>query len=194
MTAIIATILILDQLLKLYIKLHYTLGEAVEVFPWFQLCFVENPGMAFGITWLPKWFLTIFRIGAASVLCWYLHALIGRGARMGYIVAIAMVTAGAMGNIIDCLLYGQIFSESTFTQLANFVPFGQGYAPVFYGKVVDMFYFPLIHNAAGEVIFFRPVFNLADSAITVSVFLILLFFRKDLNESMSSGEPAADVE
>jgi signal peptidase II len=107
---------------------------------------------------------------------------------------IALVTAGALGNIIDCMFYGLIFSESTIYEAARLVPFGEGYAPFFYGKVVDMLYFPLITNSAGEVLFFRPVFNLADSAITVSVILILLFFRKDLNDTLTKEKETNQVE
>ena len=102
--------------------------------------------------------------------------------------------AGAMGNIIDCMFYGLMFSESTVSEVAKLVPFGEGYAPFFYGKVVDMLYFPLITNSAGEVLFFRPVFNLADSAITVAVILILLFFRKDLNDTLGKEKEEAKVE
>lgn len=158
----------LDQALKLYIRTHYTLGEAHEILPFFQLCFVENNGMAFGIQWLPKWFLTAFRIIMVGVLGWYIHVLLKRGVRGSYLTMITLITAGALGNIIDCVFYGKLF----------------GYETWFYGKVVDMLYFPLIHNAAGETLFFRPVFNLADSYITIAVFAIILFFRKDLNDSI----------
>ena len=159
----------LDQALKLYIRTHYMLGEAHEILPFFQLCFVENNGMAFGIQWLPKWCLTAFRIIMVGILGWYIHTLLKRQARPSYLSMITLITAGALGNIIDCVFYGKLF----------------GYETWFYGKVVDMLYFPLIHNAAGETLFFRPVFNLADSYITVAVFAIILFFRKDLNESLS---------
>ena len=159
----------LDQALKLYIRTHFMLGEAHEILPFFQLCFVENNGMAFGIQWLPKWALTAFRIIMVGILGWYIHTLLKRQARASYLTMITLITAGALGNIIDCVLYGKLF----------------GYETWFYGRVVDMLYFPLIHNAAGETLFFRPVFNLADSYITVAVFAIILFFRKDLNDSLS---------
>ena len=161
----------LDQALKLYIRTHFALGEAIEVLPFFQLCFVENNGMAFGIEWMPKWALTAFRIVMVAVLGYYMHLLVNKQhARTSYIAMIVLITAGALGNIIDCVFYGQLFH----------------YAPWFYGKVVDMLYFPLIRNAAGETLFFRPVFNIADSYITVAVFAILLFFRKDMNESLET--------
>lgn len=183
---IIFLVILLDQLLKVYIKLNFCLGEAVQIFPWWQICFVENNGMAFGIEWFDKMFLTLFRVIAVGLLGWYIHSLIKNQARVGYLVMIALVTAGALGNIIDCMFYGLIFSESTFTTAAQLVPFGHGYESFFYGRVVDMLYFPLISNSAGEVLFFRPVFNIADSAISVAVVLILLFFRKDLNDTLAS--------
>ena len=171
--AIIVTALVLDQWLKLYVATHFALGESLQITSWFWLCFVENNGMAFGIEWFSKFVLTSFRIVAVGLLCWYMWRLIHvNKARTSYLTMIALVTAGAMGNIIDCVFYGKLF----------------GYAGWFYGKVVDMLYFPLITNSAGECIFFRPVFNLADSCITVAVILILLFFRKDLDESLKKVE------
>lgn len=194
MAGIVLLIVLLDQAVKVYIKLHFRLGEAVEVFPWWQICFIENDGMAFGIEWFDKLFLTLFRVVAVGLLVWYMVDLIRKRIRMSYLVMIALVTAGAMGNIIDCMFYGLLFSESSISEIAHLVPFGEGYAPFFYGKVVDMLYFPLITNSAGEVLFFRPVFNIADSAITVAVILILLFFRKDLNDTLSKEKEIAQVE
>ena len=194
MGGLIFLIVLLDQVVKVYIKLHFRLGEAVEVFPWWQICFIENDGMAFGIEWFDKLFLTLFRIVAVGLLVWYMVELIRKHIRTSYLVMIALVTAGAIGNIIDCMFYGLMFSESTVSEVAKLVPFGEGYAPFFYGKVVDMLYFPLITNSAGEVLFFRPVFNLADSAITVAVILILLFFRKDLNDTLGKEKEEAKVE
>ena len=163
---IVVGALIVDQIIKLYIATHYALGESHEVFSWFWLCYVENNGMAFGIEWFSKLALTLFRLLAVGLLGWYTHVLIHkRQASTGYIATIAFVIAGAMGNIIDCVFYGKLF----------------GYAGWFYGRVVDMFYFPLIHNSAGEVLFFRPVFNFADSCITCAVAVILLFYLKELN-------------
>ena len=174
--AIIVVALVLDQWLKLYVATHFELGESVQVTSWFWLCFVENNGMAFGIEWFSKFVLTSFRIVAVGVLCWYMWRLIHvNKVRTSYLTMVSLVTAGAMGNIIDCVFYGKLF----------------GYAGWFYGKVVDMLYFPLITNSAGECIFFRPVFNLADSCITVAVIAILLFFRKDLDDSLKKIEPSA---
>ena len=164
--AIVVLSLVIDQVIKLYIATHYTLGESHEVFSWFWLCYVENNGMAFGIEWFSKLALTLFRLLAVGLLGWYTHVLIHKQhASTGYIATIAFIIAGATGNIIDCVCYGKLF----------------GYAGWFYGRVVDMFYFPLIRNSAGEVLFFRPVFNFADSCITCSVIVILLFYMKQLN-------------
>ena len=164
----------IDQLSKVYIKTHFELGEAREVFSWFWIVFVENNGMAFGIEWFSKLFLTLFRILAVGVLGWYIHTMIHKQeVRTSYLTMISLITAGALGNIIDCVFYGKIW----------------GYADWFYGKVVDMLYFPLIRNAAGECLFFRPVFNIADSCITVAVILIIIFFRKDLDDSLNQIFP-----
>ncbi len=181
---IILLMLIIDQVSKIYIKLNFSLGEYVDVFSWFKICFVENDGMAFGIEWFDKMFLTLFRVVVVGVVCWFLHRIIKQKARTGFVVTIAFVIAGALGNIIDCLFYGLLFSESTFYSVATFLPQAGGYAPFFYGKVVDMLYFPLIENSAGEVIFFQPVFNIADCCITVAVLVILFFYGKDFNKAL----------
>ena len=167
-TAIVLSALVIDQIVKLYIATHFALGESREVTSWFWLCYVENEGMAFGIKWFSKLALTLFRLLAVGLIGWYVHTLIHkRHAPTGYIATIAFIIAGAAGNIIDCVFYGKLF----------------GYAGWFYGRVVDMFYFPLIRNAAGEVLFFRPVFNVADSCITCAVAVILLFYMKQLNDN-----------
>lgn len=171
--AIVLLAVLADQALKLYIRTHYALGESRPITSWFWLSFVENDGMAFGIEWFSKLLLTLFRIAAVGVLGWYLYRLIHiNKARTSFITMISLATAGASGNIIDCVFYGKLF----------------GYAGWFYGKVVDMLYFPLITNSAGECIFFRPVFNLADSYITATVFILIIFFRKDLDQSLSKCE------
>ena len=171
---IVLLALVVDQVSKVYVKTHFELGEAHEVFSWFWIAFVENNGMAFGIEWFSKLLLTLFRMVAVGVIGWYVHIMIHKQkVRTGYLTTIAMVMAGALGNIIDCVSYGKIW----------------GYAGWFHGRVVDMLYFPLIRNAAGECVFFRPVFNIADSFITVAVFLIILFYRKDLDESLNQIFP-----
>ena len=143
LAGIIFLIVLVDQIVKVYIKLNFCLGESVQVFPWWQICFIENNGMAFGIEWFGKLFLTLFRIIAVGLLVWYMVELVRKHIRMGYLVMIALVTAGALGNIIDCMFYGLIFSESSIYEAAHLVPFGEGYAPFFYGKVVDMLYFQI---------------------------------------------------
>lgn len=156
----------LDQVIKLYIATHFELGESHEVTSWFWLCYIENNGMAFGIEWFSKLALTLFRLLAVGLLGWYVDKLIRQPETpTGYLATIALIIAGALGNIIDCVFYGKLF----------------GYEDWFYGRVVDMFYFPLIHNSAGDVIFFRPVFNFADSCITCAVAVILLFYMRQLN-------------
>lgn len=182
----IILLLLIDQASKIYIKLNFALGDEVEVFPWFKILFIENNGMAFGMELVGKLFLTLFRITAVVFLSYFISKLIRQNARQGYILAISMLTAGAAGNIIDSVFYGVIFNESTPYQVATLFAEGGGYASLFYGKVVDMLYFPLITNAGGETVFFRYIFNVADSCVTVSVFIILLFFRKDLNHSLES--------
>ncbi len=182
---LIFIVLLIDQVSKVYIKLNFVLGENVEVFNWFQICFVENNGMAFGMEIIGKFFLTLFRIVAVGGLSYYIYNLIKKQYRTGFILSVSLLLAGAAGNIFDSVFYGVLFTDS-YGHIANFLPSEGGYAPLFHGKVVDMLYFPIIRNSMGETIFFSPVFNIADSCITVSVAIILIFFRKDLNESLES--------
>ena len=166
-TALILVAVALDQAVKLWIHSTMSIGEAHEVTSWFWICYVENNGMAFGMEWLPKPVLTIFRLLMAGALGWYVNHLITKSeeVNVAYIMTIAFIIAGALGNIVDCMLYGVIWN----------------YAPIMYGRVIDMLYFPLIHDSAGDVLFFRPVFNIADSYITCAVIAIILFFRNQLN-------------
>jgi len=186
---LIFLVLLVDQVSKIYIKSHFALGDHVNVFSWFQIFFIENNGMAFGMELIGKLFLTLFRIIAVGALAYYIRLLIKNQARTGYILTVSLVLAGAAGNIIDSVFYGLLFSASHYMgPVASFLPEGGGYAGLFYGKVVDMLYFPIIKNSVGETLFFSPVFNVADSAISVAVVMILLFFRKDLNESLESNK------
>lgn len=185
---LVILVLLIDQASKIFIKLNFALGEHVEVFSWFQIFFVENNGMAFGMEIIGKLFLTLFRIVAVSGLIYFIYRLIKQGARHGYILAVSLLLAGAAGNIFDSIFYGLLFSES-YGMAATFLPETGGYAPLFYGKVVDMLYFPIIKNSAGETLFFSPVFNIADSAISIAVGIILIFFRKDLNDSLETKKP-----
>jgi len=182
-------VLFIDQASKIYIKLNFALGEHIDIFGWFKIYFIENNGMAFGMEIISKLFLTLFRVVAVVALGFYIRNLIKKQVRTGYILTISLVLAGAAGNIIDSLFYGILFSASEYNgQIATFLPDAGGYASLFYGKVVDMLYFPIIKNSMGETIFFSPIFNVADSAISVSVAIILIFFRKELNESLESNK------
>ncbi len=185
---LIFILLLIDQITKIYVKLNFTIGESVDVLSWFKISFIENEGAAFGLQVVGKLFLTIFRIVAVVVLAIFTHRLIMRKARPGYIYTISLLLAGAAGNILDSVFYGLIFSESTFSQVATLVPFGTGYTSLFHGKVVDMFFFPILKNSNGTTLFFNYIFNVADSCVTVSAFLLFIFYRKDLNESLEKKE------
>jgi len=187
---IVVAILLIDQAIKIWVKTSMTLHESIHVFDWFYITFIENNGMAFGMQLGSKIILSLFRMAAIVALTYYIWLEVKRKARTGFVVCLAMVLAGAAGNLIDCLFYGLIFNESSPYYVSYFVPFGTGYAPLQLGKVVDMFYFPLFEMdwpmwmpfvGGNHFIFFSPVFNFADASISVSVVLILLFFREDIS-------------
>ena len=195
---VIMLFLLLDQVLKIWIKTHLQLHESIEITPWFYLYFTENPGMAFGIEVIGKLFLSLFRIVAVGFIGYYLYKLVKANQSFGFIACISMILAGAVGNIIDSVFYGVVFDHS-YGQVATFLPAEGGYDTWLHGKVVDMFYFPLIQThfpdwfplwGGEEFIFFRPIFNLADSAICVGVFLLLLFYRQTLSDSLSTEKDA----
>lgn len=188
---IMVLVLLIDQWIKIVVKTSMNLHESIHITDWFYLVFVENPGMAFGMELIHKMFLTLFRIFVVIFLGWYIYQLVHhkKDTKTGYIACLALIFAGALGNIIDSVFYGQIFSESTPYGLAHFVPFGSGYASLLHGKVVDMFYFPLIDSywpewmplVGGEhFIFFSPIFNFADAAISCGVIALLIFYRNYL--------------
>ncbi len=184
---LILIVLTIDQATKIYVKLNFSLGEHVDVLSWFKIYFIENNGMAFGMEIIGKLFLTLFRIVAVFVLSLYIRKLIKAQVSEGFILTISLVLAGAAGNIIDSVFYGVIFSASDLTgTIATFLPDGGGYQSLFHGKVVDMLYFPLIKNTAGETIFFSPIFNIADSAISIAVGIILIFYRNELNDTLET--------
>jgi signal peptidase II len=193
---LILLILVADQTLKLWVKTHMLIGEDIHLFGnWGMLHFIENNGMAFGMEMggkPGKLILSVFRIIAIFGIAWFLNSIIRKKAYIGLILAVSAILAGALGNIIDSAFYGMIFSESYHQPAAMFPP-GGGYSSFLHGRVVDMLYFPVINTQWPEwspfrpgesFIFFRPVFNIADSAITCGVFAILIFQKKmfrDLN-------------
>ena len=195
---IISFVVLLDQVFKIWVKMNMTLGEEIPILgDWFKLLFIENNGMAFG--WLSggglKLALSLFRIVFVVFLFYFLYRLTRKKTNFGVIFGLSLVIAGALGNIIDSAFYGLIFGESTFFHTAAFLPEGGGYASFLHGRVVDMLYFPIIDvartdapawlpdflfGADNRFIFFRPIFNLADSAVTIGVLWLLLFERKFL--------------
>lgn len=181
---IILTILLLDQIVKIWIKTHFAIGDEIKITNFFYLHFIENEGMAFGMSFFDKKYLTLFRIVASIGIAYYIYKSIKNNSEQLFIISLSLIFAGAVGNIIDSLFYGQLFTESTLFSNATWTPWGQGYAPIFYGKVVDMLYFPLISGTYWSWIpivggtsftFFAPVFNIADASITIGVILILVY-------------------
>ena len=197
--AIIVVVLIIDQIIKILVKTNMSIGEQIRITDWFYILFVENNGMAFGMEIISKLFLSIFRIVAIGFFVWYLCKIVNKGFPKGYIVTIAFVIAGAAGNLIDCILYGQIFSESIMgpNGVAHFTSFGEGYAPILYGKVVDMFYFPLWTwpdwlPLFGGNIFFSAIFNFADSCITCGIIVLVLFYSRYVNMGLNFTDEQTD--
>ena len=194
--AVILLVVILDQVIKIWVKTHFYLGEDYHILNWFQLVFVQNNGMAFGMEMGSKLFLTLFRIVAVGVLIWIIFRIRHKEwVSTGFIVCISLITAGAAGNIIDCLFYGLIFNNPYPPEVAVMFPEGGGYAPLFHGMVVDMFYFPLFSFdwpqwmpfiGGDNFLFFQPVFNLADAAISVGMIVLILFYSKFLTTDHSS--------
>jgi len=200
---IFIAVLVIDQFIKVCVKTGMYLGERIEITSWFQLVFVENNGMAFGWElYGGKLFLTLFRLVAVTAIGWFIYKEVRRGRPMGYIVCLSLVMAGAAGNIIDCLFYGLIFNNPPHPMVAQFVPWGMGYGELLYGRVVDMFYFPLVEwdmpdwvpvYGGQHCVFFSPVFNFADAAISCGIVALVLFYHKILNE-YSGKEKAEEVE
>lgn len=185
-------ILALDQWSKIYIKTNFAYGESIHVLgSWFQLCFIENEGMAFGMKIMDsstgKLILTLFRLVAVSFGFYWIRSFIKKGATNGLIIFGSLVLAGAAGNLIDSIFYGKIFTESYGDQVAVLVPWGQGYGDLLHGKVVDMLYFPMIDTVWPEWVpivggnrlrFFEPIFNVADVAISTGIITLLVFQKR----------------
>ena len=192
---VILFVIAIDQTSKIWVKTNMALYDSIEIAKWFKIYFVENNGMAFGIEAIGKIFLSVFRIIAVVFIGIYLTKIIRSNYKTGFIICISMVLAGAFGNIIDSVFYGEIFSVSYPGHVAEFVPIGEGYSSWLHGKVVDMLYFPIIETTlpnwvpiwgGTEILFFRFIFNLADASISVGVALLLLFYRKTLSHSLQT--------
>lgn len=189
-TIVIFLIILADQILKIWVKTHFYYGEVFEITGWFKLQFIENNGMAFGMELGSKIYLTLFRLVAVTLFIYYLYKLSRRSdVPRGYVVCIAMITAGALGNVIDCVAYGMIFNAPLYPEVAQLFPAGGGYESIFYGRVVDMLYFPLCEwnwpawmpMVGGEhFTFFQPIFNIADASLSVSVVILILFYSRYL--------------
>ncbi|NDW12921.1 lipoprotein signal peptidase [Bacteroides sp. 214] len=191
---IIVLSLLIDQVIKIAVKLNMYWHESIHVTDWCYIFFTENPGMAFGMEIFDKLFLTLFRIVVVTAGCWYLHKIVKEKLKMGYIICVSLIIAGAFGNIIDSVFYGVIFSESTNTAIATFMPEGGGYAPWFHGKVVDMFHFPIIDTywpdwmpfvGGKNFVFFSPIFNFADACISCGMIALIIFYGKYFSEMYS---------
>ncbi|TNE51880.1 MAG: lipoprotein signal peptidase [Bacteroidetes bacterium] len=205
---VIALVLLIDQVLKIYIKTTFCYNQDVAILgqDWARLHFVENEGMAFGITFdweYGKLLLSLFRILMVAGLIWYIKLLLEASAPLGFLYSVGLITAGALGNIIDSAVYGLIFTESPFHDCipAQFAAWGEGYGTFLHGKVVDMLYFPItwLHMpdwlpwiGGDEFLFFSPIFNIADASISIGVFIILLFQRRFFREGLGS-EPETEV-
>jgi signal peptidase II len=195
---LIIAILAIDQALKLWVKTSMSLSESIRITDWFYIYFIENNGMAYGMQIGSKLALSLFRVVAIGFLSYYIWKQVCKpGSKWGYIVCLSMILAGAAGNLIDCMFYGLCFDASTYTGTSQFVGFGNGYAPFLMGKVVDMLYFPLIETTYPDwfpwwggqrFVFFSPIFNFADSSISVGVVALLLFYHKEVSHISLKSE------
>jgi signal peptidase II len=208
---IIVLIILLDQAIKIWIKTSYGFGQITEVAgqSWFRLYFIENEGMAWGWKFGGEWgkmILTLFRLAAVIFGTWYLGRIVKQQYSKGFIVCAALIYAGALGNLIDSMFYGMIFSKSDWGVVASAFPEEGGYAGFLHGKVVDMLYFPIIKTnlpdwmpmvGGSEFEFFSPIFNIADASISVGVITLFIFqkrfFRKEGPKSAAAGETNAQV-
>lgn len=201
---IIVLVIVIDQAVKIWVKTHFYYGEEVAITSWFRLLFIENNGMAFGMELGSKLLLTLFRIIASCALIYYLWRLSNRNdIPRGYMVCIALITAGALGNAIDCIAYGVIFNSPIPPKVAQLFPPDGGYGTVFNGRVVDMLYFPLCEwnwpqwmpwIGGNHFVFFQPIFNVADASLCVAVFVLILFYVRFLATLTSDGKVVEEPE
>ncbi len=204
--AIILGVILFDQIFKIWIKTNMYLGQEFSVFGnWFIIHFVENNGMAFGLEFggeVGKIILSVFRIIAVSAIGYYLFSYAKKGAKLGLIVAGSLIFSGALGNILDSAIYGLIFNDS-YHQISEFMPAGGGYAPFLFGKVVDMLYFPMFSGTfpawmplwgGDSFLFFRPVFNIADTAISAGIGMIIVFQKRFFEEETMTEEENSAIE
>lgn len=187
----VVLILMIDQTIKILVKTNMSIEDHIRIASWFYIRFIENDGMAYGMNFLNKLFLSILRLVAISAIGYFIWLQVQKKAKKGYIFCLSMVCAGAAGNILDNMFYGLCFTDSTQWSVSALTRLGEGYAPFLKGKVVDMFYFPLIEThwpawmplvGGQHFIFFSPVFNFADACISVGFVMLLIFYRKELNQ------------
>lgn len=195
----IVLIVIVDQLIKYEVKTNMFLRESIHIADWFQIFFIENTGIAWGLQIMPQLFLTLFRILAVGLIGFAIYKSIGHNAKKGFLICLSMIFAGALGNIIDNVFYGAIYTESTPFTKATLTTIGEGYGGWLHGKVVDMFYFPIIDThwpdwmplvGGDHFIFFSPVFNFADASISCGIIALILFYSKHLNRLLNGKEKA----
>ncbi len=200
--AVIILVIAIDQIVKIYVKTNFYLGESVEVTSWFKILFIENNGMAFGMELGSKIFLTLLRIVVVAFLIYYICRIRKISTvKTGYVVCLALIVAGAGGNILDSMFYGVVFNDPLPPSVAVAFPPEGGYAPLLYGRVVDMLYFPLFSFdwpqwvpfvGGQEFLFFQPVFNIADAAITVGMIVLILFYSDQLQPHTAKQEAVTD--
>ncbi len=201
-TIIIALAIIIDQVTKIWVKTHFFYGEQVEVASWFKIAFIENNGMAFGMELGSKAILTWLRIIFSILFIYYLVKIRKRtDLPKGFVTCVALITAGAIGNVIDCIAYGQLFNDPMPPEVAQFLPSEGGYASLFNGKVVDMLYFPLAEwdwpqwmpGIGGQhFLFFEPIFNVADACLTTSILVLIIFYNKFITSDKKNDKTEDD--
>lgn len=193
LASIILVVLFVDQLTKIYVKTHFYYGESVQITNWFYLTFIENNGMAFGTQILPKSLLTLFRLFFSFYVLWYLYIMLLTKHKPIFLCCVALVVSGGFGNLCDNIFYGKLFTSSTFYKVSEITPFMADSAPWFYGKVVDMLSFPLFHYYWPEFlpfiggkqdVFFSPIFNVADAAVSCGAIVLLIWYPKTLFNSL----------